>query len=73
MLKNITLTADAALIETARERARAEHRSLNVVFREWLKRYARADTTADDYGALMRRLRHVAPGRRFSRDEMNER
>ena len=35
-MKNITLSADERLIETARERARAEHSTLNDQFRLWL-------------------------------------
>ena len=41
MTKNITFAADAALIEEAREAARADNTTLNEQFRLWLEQYAR--------------------------------
>lgn len=73
MMKNITLSADETLIEQARQRAVAEHTTLNELFRAWLARYASQPVAADQYERLMVRLRHVQPGRKFSREEMNER
>jgi hypothetical protein len=72
-VKNITLSADADLIEKARARARKQKKALNVVFREWLERYAGNRTAPDDYAQLMKELRHVHAGRKFTRDEMNAR
>ena len=40
-MKNITMTADEALIEAARERARSENTTLIEQFRLWLASYAR--------------------------------
>jgi hypothetical protein len=40
MTRNITLSADEKVIKEARMRAQEEHSSLNVVFRDWLYRYA---------------------------------
>ena len=74
-MKNITLSADQSLIEAARERARAEHTTLNEQFRRWLKDYARREQQADEAMAVVRELRdkvHTG-GRKFTRDEMNER
>jgi len=73
-MKNITLSADEALIRKAREKARAEHRSLNAVFREWLAGWTEGADRAEGYAEMMKRLsakRHVA--RVLSRDELNER
>ena len=39
-MKNITLSADADLIEAARQRAAAERTTLNARFRQWLEDYA---------------------------------
>ena len=71
-MRNITLSADADLIEQARLVARQQHRTLNAAFREWLAHFT-ASGNVRDYDALMRRLRHVKAGCRFTRDEMNER
>ncbi len=73
MLKNITLSADEALVEKARRRALEEHKSLNELFREWMAGYVGGEQRSGEYRELMKRLRHARPGRIFSRDEMNER
>lgn len=72
-LKNITLSADAELIEKARARARNQKTALNVLFREWLERYAGNGSAPEDYRQLMKDLRHIRAPRKFSRDEMNAR
>jgi hypothetical protein len=74
-MKNITLSADEGLIEAARERARAEHTTLNEQFRRWLKDYTRREQQADDAMAVVRELRGKVRtgGRKFTRDEMKER
>lgn len=74
-MKNITLSADDNLIEAARERARAEHTTLDEQFRLWLADYVRQESRADAAMALVEELRHEVRtgGRKFTRDEMNER
>ncbi len=73
-MKNITLSADERLIEAARERARAEHTTLNEEFRRWLAEYAQTRDRAQRYQELMSRLQgKVIVGRKLTRDEMNER
>jgi hypothetical protein len=74
-MKNITLSADEGLIEAARERARAEHTTLNEQFRLWLADYARREQQAQRAMETIRELRGQVRtgGRRFTRDEMNER
>jgi hypothetical protein len=72
-MKNITLSADESLIEQARLLAKAQHKTLNAMFREWLEEVTARSGGAREYDALMKRLKHVKAGRRFSRDEMNER
>jgi hypothetical protein len=74
-MKNITFSAEEGLIEAARERARAEHTTLNEQFRRWLKDYARREQQADDAMAVIRELRGKirTGGRKLTRDEMNER
>lgn len=74
MTRNITFSADEQLIEAAREAARAEGSTLNEQFRLWLESYARR-RQADQALAVMERISQYAAsgGRRFTRDEMNER
>jgi hypothetical protein len=72
-VRNITLSAEEDVIERARLRAAREKKTLNAAFREWLARYAGAETSPQEYRQLMQRLRHVRSGRHFSREELNER
>jgi hypothetical protein len=72
-VKNITLSAEDHVIEKARLIARSRHSTLNAEFRRWLLQYTAETTTARQYDDLMRRLKHVRAGRKYSRDEMNER
>ena len=72
-MKNITLSADERLIRSAREKARKEKTSLNALFRRWLGHYTGKDKPAMVYEELMERLSYARSGRKFSRDEMNER
>jgi len=73
MLKNITLSAEEGLIHQARERAMKNKKSLNTVFREWLRQYTKEERQAMDYYSLMNRLSYVKMNKHFSRDELNER
>lgn len=74
-MRNITLSADEDLIDAARARARAEHSTLNEQFRRWLAEYARREKRADAVLAAVDELRGKlrTGGRRFTREEMNER
>ena len=72
-VKNITLSADADLIEKARQVAKSEHKTLNTAFREWLETYTRRKGDVEAHRALMRRLRHITSDGPYTRDEMNER
>lgn len=73
-MKNVTLSADENLIEQARQTARSEHRTLNDAFREWLEQYTAKNGDVEAYDGLMQRLRgQVVAGRKFTREEMNER
>ena len=73
-MKNITLSADEALIEGARRRAAAENTTLNNLFREWLARYvAPPRLSASDVRRAAAAAGHFRAGGRFTRDERNER
>ena len=73
MLKNITFSAEEELIIKAREKAKSEKTTLNVVFRKWLKQYAERKKVTEEYDIVMESLSYARAGRKFSRDEMNER
>jgi hypothetical protein len=72
-MRNITFSADESAIERAREVARSEHRALNDAFREWLVQYGSRRVSAAEVRERYDSLRHVNAGRKFTRDEMNER
>lgn len=74
-MKNITLSADENLIEAARERAASDRTTVNELFRRWLAAYAGRGRQAEAAAATVEALRQQLStgGRRFTRDEMNER
>jgi hypothetical protein len=72
-MRNITLSAPEALIEQARRRAALANTTVNELFRSWLEAYVAEPAAAERYVRLMAKLQHVRAGRRFTRDEMNER
>jgi hypothetical protein len=73
-MKNVTLSADENLIEEARAVARSRRTTLNAAFREWLVQFTARPSSAREIERLMRRLKYVnTGGRRYTRDELNER
>lgn len=74
-MKNITFSADERLIEEARARAREQNTTLNEAFREWLKQYSgRAERTRRALQTIRELQGSIdTGGRKFTREEMNER
>lgn len=72
-MKNITLSADEDLIEKARAKALASRTTLNQAFRDWLECYANPRSPVAEFDGLMERIGYARAGRKFTRDEMNER
>lgn len=73
-MKNITLSAPEELIEEARKKAVKNGSTLNDEFRHWLKTQATDhDRSILDYDQMLKHLSHINSGRKFSREEMNER
>lgn len=74
-MRNITLSADEALIDAARRRALANNSTLNAQFRTWLEEYVGRDRQAFKAMETVDRLSESlrTGGRRFTREEMNER
>lgn len=74
MLKNVTLSIEENLLRMARAKATGQQKTLNELFRDWVRQYTGAcSTRSKDYMVLMKKMQGVHPGKRFSRDEMNER
>jgi hypothetical protein len=75
-MRNITLSATDALIDRAREKARAQGVTLNDEFRKWLASYVQeqdAQSAVARFRSVMQALPLVDAGRTFTRDELNER
>ena len=72
-VKNVTLSADDDLIDKARAVAKAQRRTLNDAFREWLRQFTDSDGDVQGFDALMSRMKHIDAGGHYSRDELNER
>ena len=74
MTRNITFSAEETLIEEAREAARADNSTLNEQFRLWLEQYARRRRAERAMETVDRLRSYVSSGgRKFTREEMNER
>ena len=73
IVKNVTMSVDEGLLAQARRRAALEHRTLNEAFRSWLESYVAQPGVAGTYDRLMEGMQHVSAGRKFSREEANER
>ncbi len=73
MLKNITLSADEQLLQLAKNKAKKSKSTLNVQFREWLQGSVNTEIQMFDYDALIIEMSYVNAGKKFSREEMNER
>ena len=74
-MKNITLSADEGLIEAARQRAAKENTTLNEQFRRWLADYVGRQRQAERAMAAIDAVAEVIDtgGRKFNREELNER
>jgi hypothetical protein len=74
-MKSITVHADERLIEAAEARARREQTTLDEKFQIWLEDYVGQSHHAQQAMALVSELQGKlrTGGRKFSRDEMNER
>lgn len=72
-MKNITLSANEALIRNAREVARSRETTLNQLFRDWLAELAGQKDRELQVVSLLTRLNYARSGGPFTRQEMNER
>ncbi len=74
-MKNITLSASEEAIEQGRRVARSRNTTLNELFRNWLNLLGEGELREKNYRRQMEQLvdRIEVGGRKFSREEMNER
>jgi len=75
-MKNITFSAKEEAIEKARKVAARQHSTLNEMFREWLEKLNAGHTETDDAARLEKlwqRTSYLRTGKKYSRDEMNQR
>ena len=73
-MKEITLTAEEALIEEARVAAKYGNTTLDQAFQQWLVEYARRMNRVKEYDALMEQLKgRFSVDQHYTRDEMNGR
>jgi hypothetical protein len=72
MEKNITFSADENIISQANTTAKKRHTTLDVEFGRWLSGYAKSQKTKE-YSILMDNLSYVCVGKKYSRDQLNER
>jgi metal-responsive CopG/Arc/MetJ family transcriptional regulator len=73
MYKNITLSAEEEWIARARAKATAEKSTLNELFRRWIRQYVERGKTENEIDMVMDSMDYVYSGKKFTRDELNER
>ena len=73
MYKNITLSAEEEWIARARAKATAEKSTLNELFRRWIRQYVERGKTENENDMVMDSMDYVYSGKKFTRDELNER
>lgn len=74
-MKNITLSAREEAIERGRAVARNRRTTLNGLFRDWLEQLGEGELREQAFQRQMQRMerRVRVGGRKFTREEMNER
>ncbi len=75
-MKNITLSAQDDLIDSARRIAANKNTSLNIMFREWLEEINNNQAQTNDKDRLINlweKTNYARVGKKLSREEMNER
>lgn len=74
-MKNITLSAKEESIEQARQLAKTKGTTLNEMFREWLQKLddESGQNSQAALNKLWQRTSYARAGKKFSREEMNER
>jgi hypothetical protein len=75
MTKEITISFEEDIIENALKRARSEETTLDDLIRGWLADYAQRQKQVDEAMATIEALSSKIDlgGRKFTREEMNER
>ena len=72
-MKNVTFRIQEDSLNKAREKATKEKRSLNKLINQWIKNYTVTKDETFDVRKYLGRIKGVKIGRKFTREEMNER
>lgn len=73
-MTNVTINLTDKLLEEARQQAMADNTSLNAVVKEFLERYVARQHSLDEFNRVSEEvMQYARAGRKFSRQEMNER
>ncbi len=70
---NITFKVDEDVLAKAREKALVEHQSLNSLVNQWMKNYTYKKENQTSYLEFMKQFDGIKIGKKFTREEMNER
>ncbi|MBL8240938.1 MAG: hypothetical protein JNM66_26190 [Bryobacterales bacterium] len=74
MLKNITFSVEEEVIAKARAEAKAQGKTLNDMFREWIKTFAETEERRKHIMTAFELLKDMdLSGPKMTREEMNER
>ena len=73
MSQDVVISIEESLLAEAKSRAASEHLSIDQLMYQWLAEYVAGKKRIERYRELMERLSYVEAGRKFTREEMNER
>jgi hypothetical protein len=73
MSRDVIISVEEGLLAEAKSRAASEHLSIDTLVQKWLAEYVAGKQRVERYRELMQRLSYVSAGRKFTREEMNER
>lgn len=73
MLKNVTFSVEEKDIAAARDAAALNNTTLNELIRVWIADYAAGTERLSNIERAFETLGHLRAGRKFTREEMNER
>ncbi len=73
MSRDLVISVEENLLAEAQSRAASEHQSIDQIMNRLLAEYVEQKSRLEQHRELMQRLDYVSAGRKFTRDEMNER
>ena len=73
MSRDVVISVEEELLAEAKSRAASDHQTIDQIMCRLLAEYVERKDRVERHRELMQRLSYVSAGRKFTREEMNER